>query len=172
MKRIHNTDTGKSVWRGTDYLVDGQPATVDPPLYLLTDVTRPVPDYDAATHRLQSSPAHADLETGEWVLSSYEQVELTEEEIAAREAEAVAAAKADAMLAPYEVTPEGFSLATAETDQNAFTRLLQLLGTAQAPDEMPITIADVEGQRHEVTVARLREIMVGYGFEIHARWTS
>jgi hypothetical protein len=88
MQRIHNTTTGKTVWRGTDYRVDGQPASVDPPLYLLDDVTRQAPDYDAATHRLQSIPAHADLETGEWVLSSYEVVALTEEEIAAREADA------------------------------------------------------------------------------------
>jgi len=73
---------------------------------------------------------------------------------------------------PYEVLPEGFFLATAESDQNAFTRLLQLLGTAQAPDEMPVTIADADGQKHVVTVARLKQILVGYGFEIHSRWAS
>jgi hypothetical protein len=88
MKRIYNTDTGKPIWRGTDYLVDGHPATVDPPLYLLSDATRPAPDFDAATHRLQSIAPHADLEAGEWVLSSLETVELTAEELAAREAEA------------------------------------------------------------------------------------
>jgi hypothetical protein len=172
MKRIYNTDTGKPIWRGTDYLVDGHPATVDPPLYLLTDVTRQALDYDAATHRLQSIAPHADLEAGEWVLSSLETVELTAEELAAREAAKLAAIKAAAMSAPYAVLPEGFSLATAESDQNAFTRLLQLLGIAQAPDEMPVTIADAEGQKHTVTVARLREILVGYGFEIHSRWAS
>jgi hypothetical protein len=84
----------------------------------------------------------------------------------------MATIKAAAMVAPYEVLPEGFFLATAESDQNAFTRLLQLLGTAQAPDEMPVTIADADGQKHVVTVARLKQILVGYGFEIHSRWAS
>jgi hypothetical protein len=82
MKRIYNTSTLSTVWSGTDYLVDGIPATVEPPLYLLTDTTRPEPDYDAATHRLQSIPAHADLDAGEWVTSSYEIVSLTSDEIA------------------------------------------------------------------------------------------
>ena len=82
MKRIYNTSTLKTVWRGTEYLVDGIPATVDPPLYLLTDATRPAPAYDAATHRLQSISAHADLDSSEWVTSSYEIVALTSDEIA------------------------------------------------------------------------------------------
>jgi hypothetical protein len=82
MKRIYNIGTLKTVWRGTKYLVDGIPATVDPPLYLLTDATRPAPAYDAATHRLQSISAHADLDSSEWVTSSYEIVALTSDEIA------------------------------------------------------------------------------------------
>jgi hypothetical protein len=83
MKRIINTSTRKTLWRGTDYLVDGIPATVEPPLYLLTDATRPTPDYDASTHRLQSVPAHADLAAEEWVTSSYEAVELSPADITA-----------------------------------------------------------------------------------------
>jgi hypothetical protein len=83
MKRIINTSTLETVWSGSDYLVDGLPATVEPPLYLLTDVTRPAPDYDASTHRLQSVPAHADLAAEEWVTSSYEAVALSPADIAA-----------------------------------------------------------------------------------------
>ena len=83
MKRIINTSTLETVWSGSDYLVDGIPATVEPPLYLLTDVTRPAPDYDAASHRLQSIPAHADLAAEEWVTSSYEAVALSPADITA-----------------------------------------------------------------------------------------
>jgi hypothetical protein len=82
MKRIYNTSTLRTVWRGSDYLVDGIPATVEPPLYLLAETTRPAPDYDAASHRLQSIPAHADLAAGEWVTNSHDVVALTSDEIA------------------------------------------------------------------------------------------
>jgi hypothetical protein len=82
MERIYNIGTLKTVWRGTKYLVDGIPATVDPPLYLLTDATRPAPSHDAATERVKSIPPFADLASGEWVTSSYEVVVLTSDEIA------------------------------------------------------------------------------------------
>jgi hypothetical protein len=82
MQRIINTVTLETVWRGSEYLVDGIPATVDPPLYLLTDATRPAPSHDATTQRLRHVAAHADLGAGEWVLSSYEIIALTPEEIA------------------------------------------------------------------------------------------
>lgn len=83
MKRIYNSSTFETVWRGSDYLVDGIPAEVEPPLYLLADATRPTPDYDATTHRLQSVPAHADLDASEWVVSSYESVALSPADLAA-----------------------------------------------------------------------------------------
>lgn len=82
IEQVNGEQVAKPIWRGPEYLVDGIPATVDPPLYILADTTRPAPDYDPATHRLQSIPPHADLETGEWVTSSYEVIELTAEEIA------------------------------------------------------------------------------------------
>lgn len=82
MQRIYNTSTHETIWRGTQYLVDGIPATVNPPLYLLTDTSRPEPDYDAATQRLRPVAAHADLAASEWVMSSHSVVDLTPEEIA------------------------------------------------------------------------------------------
>ena len=85
MKRIINTSTLETTWRGTEYLVDGIPGTVDPPLYLLADTTRPAPDYDAATQRLRTVPPHADLDAAEWVVSSHESIDLTPEEIAENE---------------------------------------------------------------------------------------
>ena len=83
MKRIYNTITGKTIWRGLEYQVDGQPATVDAPLFILDEVERTAPEYDSATQRLSSVPAHADIEAGEWVLRSYEVVALSADELAA-----------------------------------------------------------------------------------------
>lgn len=105
MQRIYNTDTKATIWRGDEYLVDGIPATVEAPLYLLAETSRPAPDYDTATHKLISIPAHADLDAGEYVLSSYEVVALTPEEIA--ENAAIAARKvwpdAAAFLAEFSM---------------------------------------------------------------------
>ena len=85
MKRIINTSTLETTWRGTEYLVDGIPGTVDPPLYLLADTTRPAPDYDAATQQLRTVPPHADLDALEWVVSSHDIIELTPDEITENE---------------------------------------------------------------------------------------
>lgn len=83
MKRIYNTETDTTLWRGETYLVDGQPATVEPPLVLLTEVERPDPVYEATTHRLERVAPYADLDAGEWVIRSTVAVSLTEDELAA-----------------------------------------------------------------------------------------
>jgi hypothetical protein len=81
-------------------------------------------------------------------------------------------AKRALLYADYTVQPEGFRLATQESDQNAFTRLITLANTAGLPDEAPISIADSSGGLHSVTVGRLKEIVVAYGLEIFQRWTT
>lgn len=89
----------------------------------------------------------------------------------AREAAQQAAALKLAMLtAPFQVTPEGFSLATSESDQNAFSRLLTLLNVANTSDDFKTTIADVQGNLQTITFGRFKQIMISYGLEIHHRW--
>jgi len=83
MKRIFNSDTGATIWKGEDYLVDGQPAPVVPPLHILTDVRREAPDHDPLTERVSRVAAHADIEAGEFVTESFEIVPLTSSELAA-----------------------------------------------------------------------------------------
>ena len=125
MKRIINSATLKTVWRGEDYLVDGQPATVDPPLYLLAEVEREAPSYDAATHRLQTIPPFADLDTGEWVTTSYEVIALTPEEIAENEIRAARKTwpNASAFLGEFSM-PE---LAAIELSTDSTIAALRLL---------------------------------------------
>jgi hypothetical protein len=98
------------------------------------------------------------------------------EEIAEQEARKAAKLalieKTKILFAPYVVDPEGFSLATQENDQNAFTRLLTLLNTAGAPNEMETSIADINNVVHNITVGRFKQIMVVYGLEIHNRWIA
>jgi hypothetical protein len=92
---------------------------------------------------------------------------------AARKAmKAAAGAKQALLYADYIVQPEGFSLATKDTDQNAFTRLITLVNAAGLPDEHLIAISDSAGTLHPVTVSRMREIVVAYGMEIFGRWTT
>lgn len=82
MKRIINTTTGATIWRGADYLVDGQPGEVEAPLVLLTEVTPDLPTYDEETQRLVGIPDAIDGET--YVRGAVEIVDLTIEEVAAR----------------------------------------------------------------------------------------
>ena len=100
----------------------------------------------------------------------------TEEERAsdaAKKAAAAAAAEKRRLLyLDFEVQPEGFSIATKEDDQNAFSRLHTLVTAANLPDSTEISISDSLGTLHNITVARFKEIIVAYGLEIFERWTK
>lgn len=85
MKRIYNSTHSTTIWRGESYTVDGNPSTVDPPLYLLTEVQREQPTYDADTQRLESLPPYADINAGEWVTRSWQVVDLTADELTAKQ---------------------------------------------------------------------------------------
>lgn len=138
MKRIINLETGATIWRGDAYLVDGQPATVEPPLYLLTEVERPDPGYNEATHRLVGIPAHADLETGEWVTISRVAVALTADEIA--ENAAIAARKtwgnAADFLAEFSI-PELAAVSLSTDPTVAALRLLLLAWSSDVWSDDP-----------------------------------
>jgi hypothetical protein len=83
MKRIINTVTLEYVWRGTQYIVDGQPGIVTYPLALLDDVTAIKPPYDPQSQRLNRLPDRADLQNDQWIIGEMEAVNLTEDELAA-----------------------------------------------------------------------------------------
>lgn len=89
-----------------------------------------------------------------------------------RVAKLAAKAKKEFLEAPYLVQPENFYLATTESDQNAFTRLVTLLQLASPPAEHEVAIADKNGAIYSVSVSRFLEIMVGYGVELSTRWTQ
>lgn len=125
MKRIYHTETGETLWRGTEYLVDGVAAPVDPPLVMLDEVDRAEPEFDPATHRLVRVAPFADLQEGEWVARSFAVESLTEEEI---EAAAAALARktwpnAAAFLAEFSM-PELAAISLSTDPTIAAMRLL------------------------------------------------
>lgn len=81
MKRIINTSTRKTLWRGTDYLVDGRAGIIIAPLVLLDEVTATPPPHDPATQRLNQLPERADLENAQWIIGEMEAVDLTAAEL-------------------------------------------------------------------------------------------
>jgi len=70
------------------------------------------------------------------------------------------------------ITVSGITLAANDSDRARFVELLTLLREANAPEDMPVTIADIAGTTHRVTVADLRRIMVQYGLAVQANWTT
>jgi hypothetical protein len=76
----------------------------------------------------------------------------------------------------YAVEPEGFSLKLADFDRAMFNQMLTLiregLDLGLMTNEDLVKIADVNGDLHEITVLRFRQIMVGYGFYYKALWDS
>jgi hypothetical protein len=94
------------------------------------------------------------------------------EEAARKAAKLALIEKQKRLFAPFTVQPENFSLATTVEDQNAFTRLLTLLNTANVPDSFETTISDVSNNLHLLTFGRFKEIMLSYGLEMHSRWVQ
>lgn len=82
MKRIYHSETLALVWRGDEYLVDGVPGPVEPPLVLA--VEHGINDaFDPATETRDWVDRPA-LLIGQWELG-WEKRALTPEEIAARQ---------------------------------------------------------------------------------------
>lgn len=74
----------------------------------------------------------------------------------------------------YAVDPEGFSLKLADFDRSMFNQMLTLvregLDLGLMANEDLVKIADVNGDLHEISVLRFRQIMVGYGSYYKALW--
>lgn len=82
MKRIINTSTLETVWRGNEYIVDGQAGILAAPLVLLEEVTSTDPQYNPQTEKLNRLPDRADLENAQWIIGEMKVVSLTAEELA------------------------------------------------------------------------------------------
>lgn len=133
------------------------------------------PVFDRTTHK---ATYNADT-------NSYTITELTAEEIQNQiNAEANmqaaiqnAAAKqliADQINAGYDVQPEDFILGLSDNDRNSFSQMFGLVKEAIEmgfiSNDTPQMIADKNGQKHQITTNRFRQIMVQYGFYFKTLW--
>lgn len=122
-----------------------------PDIHWLIEVKEARPAYDIDTQKLVRYVTYdVDNET---VTEGYNVVDLTQAEIDAR------------IPDHYEtVAPlSGIKLAVEDHDQNAFSRMLNLVNQAGMADEDIVTIKDVYGITHPITVADFKSIMIPYG---------
>lgn len=82
----------------------------------------------------------------------------------------------NAINAGFLVTPENYTLALGEQDRILFSQMLVLvreaLSLGMIDDNTIQHIADVNGNRYDVTTRRFREIMVSYGLYYKNLWDS
>lgn len=64
------------------------------------------------------------------------------------------------------------TLASADGDRNNFTQLLAHLTNAGTADTESITIADLTGTLHTMTVKQFKKLMIAYGHAYYAMWTA
>lgn len=138
-------------------------------------VRQPAPDYDNSKYYIKPKLVwYEDRVERQWdvlPIPSLSEAERESWEIqeAARKAEIN---KKNILYSDYLVLPENFSLSTKEEDQNAFSRLLVLINEAGLEDSELISISDTSSILHEVTVGRLKEILVNYGLDLFNRWVE
>lgn len=74
----------------------------------------------------------------------------------------------------FLVQPEGFFLGLEDNDRAAFSQMLSLVKEALdlglITNETPQIIADKNGQKHQISTLRFRQIMVQYGFYYKSLW--
>lgn len=164
---VYDTDTGSPLLDGR-----GRPMTskkwgsrdtsqmipnLAPNIKWLINVKEDAPAYDSSTQKLVRSTTYdVDAETA---TDGYEVVALTQEEI-------------DARTPASFTTSGGIKLAVEEQDQNAFARMKTLLDLQGAGDADPITIKDVDGATHTITVADFNAAMLEYGVHCYTAFLS
>lgn len=74
----------------------------------------------------------------------------------------------------FYVQPEEFYLAMGDNDRAMFSQMLSLVKEALElgliTNDTIQTIADKDGQKHQLTTLRFRQIMVAYGFYYKTLW--
>lgn len=123
------------------------------------------PEYDAATETLTpTQTVTLDAVTEGWTITA-----LPEDDVKH-------ITYISALDAGYTVPGLGITLALQEHDRNAFTGLLTLVNEAvsaglQTESDL-VTIANLNGAPHAVTIAQLRGIMLGYGNHLATLWAA
>ena len=122
-------------------------------IYILLQVTETKPLYDPSTQKLKRLPVSYDIVNKTATIKSWEVVELTQEEI-------------DAKL-PAHVDIGGIKYDVSEQAQNAFTRMTSLIDHAGMDLTDEVSVKDVFGVNHTITVETYNADMIQYGLHCY-----
>jgi len=74
----------------------------------------------------------------------------------------------------FDVQPENIKLGLSDNDRASFSQMLSLVKEALdlglITNDSPQIISDINGEKHQVTTLRFRQIMVQYGFYYKSLW--
>lgn len=115
------------------------------------------PAYDPWTQKLEKTET-VDMNANT-VTYGYTVTALTQQEI-------------DDITPAHYTTTGGIKLAIEEQDQNAFSRMLNLINQSGMPDTDMVVIKDVYGVSHGVTVADYKTIVVAYGVHCYSLFAA
>jgi len=118
-------------------------------------VTESQPSFDVTTQNLQRVET---LSQGALTIS-WSIVAKTQAE---QDTYADAQAKKTAVDTGFD-TGLGYSLAVEDHDQNAFSRLIQLMTVSGKPDAYIVPIKDISGTTHTITFGDLKTVLIQYG---------
>jgi len=122
-------------------------------IHILLQVTEAKPLHDPATQKLKRLPVSYDIINKTATLKSWEVVDLTQEEIDAK--------------TPAYFDIGGIKYDVSEQAQNAFTRMQSLIDHAGMALTDEVSIKDVLGISHTITVEDFNSDMIQYGLHCY-----
>lgn len=154
---LYQISTASIVQTGRSYPRSDGAEVIEPDYKFLLEVTENRPSIDYSTQKVIKTTT-IDLDEGT-VTTGWDVVALTQEEI-------------ESLLPPYFTTSTGIKLDVSEDAQNAFSRLLVMINSTNMVDTDPISIKDVYGTSHGLTVGDLRSTLNEYGLHCYSLFTG
>lgn len=76
----------------------------------------------------------------------------------------------------FNIEPENITLGLSENDRNSFSQMLSLVKEALdlglITNDSPQIISDINGEKHQISTLRFRQMMVQYGFYYKSLWDN
>lgn len=127
-------------------------------IHILLQVTEVKPSHDPATQKLKRLPVSYDIVNKTATIKSWEVVDLTQEEIDAK--------------VPAHFDIAGIKYDVSEQAQNAFTRMQSLIDHAGMETTDEVSVKDVLGVSHIITVENFNSDMIQYGLHCYGLFNA
>ena len=127
-------------------------------IHILLQITETKPLYDPTTQKLKRLPVSYDIINKTATLKSWEVVDLTQEEIDAK--------------TPAYFDIGGIKYDVSEQAQNAFTRMQSLIDHAGMALTDEVSVKDVLGISHTITVEDFNSDMIQYGLHCYTLFNT